>query len=71
MSRSETPQSAVANIERTARATRGGALNRPVGAAGYQLFVLLTRAHSVADWADVIYQELPSDRRSEEVVSVP
>ena len=46
---------------------RAGALNRLVGAADYQLFVLPTRAHSAADWADVIYQELQSGRRSEEV----
>ena len=66
-SRSGISQSAVADIERAAHDTRAGALNRLVGAAGYQLFVLPTRAHAAADWADVIYQELRSGRRSEEV----
>jgi transcriptional regulator with XRE-family HTH domain len=61
------PQSAVADIERSAHDTRGDALNHLVGAAGYQLFVLPTTAHSAADWADLIYQELRSQRRSEEV----
>lgn len=66
-SRSGIPQSAVADIERGAHDTRGEALSHLVGAAGYQLFVLPTTAHSAADWADLIYQELRSERRGEEV----
>jgi len=66
-SRAGIPQSALADIERSAHDTRGGALNHLVGAAGYQLFVLPTHAQSAADWADLIYQELRSPRRSEEV----
>jgi transcriptional regulator with XRE-family HTH domain len=66
-SRAGVTQPALADIERSAHDTRGGALNRLVGAAGYRLFVLPTTAHSAADWADLLYQEFRSPRRSEEV----
>ncbi len=60
-------QPALADIERSAHDTRGDQLDRIVNAAGYRLAVLPTSAHSVADWADLVYQELRSSRGSEEV----
>ena len=60
-------QPALADIERAVHDTRGEALGRLVGAAGYQLFVLPSTAHCAAAWADLIYQELRSPRRSDEV----
>jgi transcriptional regulator with XRE-family HTH domain len=66
-SRAGFTQPALADIERSAHDTRGGALSRLVGAAGYGLFVLPTTARCAAAWADLIYQELRSPRRSEEV----
>jgi hypothetical protein len=60
-------QPALADIERGAHDTRGGLLDRLVNAAGYRLAVLPTTARSAADWADVIYQEFRSPRRSEAV----
>lgn len=60
-------QPALADIERSAHDTRGRQLERLVNAAGYQLAVLPTAAHSAADWADLIYQELRSRRRSDAV----
>ena len=60
-------QSALADIERSAHDTRGETLSRLVGAAGYRLCALPTTAHTVAEWSDVIYQELRSERRSDEV----
>lgn len=38
-----------------------------ISATGYGLFTLPTTAHCAADWADEIYQELRSNRRSEAV----
>lgn len=64
--RSGVTQPALADIERSAHDTRVAMLNRLIGAAGYRLFVLPTTASSAADWADFIYQELRSTRRSEE-----
>lgn len=60
-------QSALADIERSAHDTRGDHLDRIVNAAGYRLAVLPTYAHSAADWADLIYEELRGPRRSESV----
>jgi transcriptional regulator with XRE-family HTH domain len=60
-------QSALADIERSAHDTRGDQLDRIVNAAGYRLAVLPTHAHSAADWADLIYEELRGPRRSESV----
>jgi transcriptional regulator with XRE-family HTH domain len=66
-SRAGLRQPALADIERGAHDTRGGQLDRLVNAAGYRLAVLPTSARSAADWGDLIYQELRSPRRSEEV----
>lgn len=66
-SRAGITQPALADIERSAHDTRGATLDHLVGAAGYGLFVLPTTAHSAADWADLVYQELRSPRSSEEV----
>lgn len=60
-------QPALADIERSAHDTRGEQLDRLVNAAGFRLAVLPTSARSAADWADFIYQELRSSRRSETV----
>jgi len=60
-------QPALADIERAAHDTRGEALAHLVGAAGYSLFVLPTTSRCAASWADFIYQELRSARRSEDV----
>ena len=60
-------QPALADIERGAHDTTGGQLDRLVSAAGYRLVVVPTTAASGAEWADVIYQELRSARRSEAV----
>lgn len=60
-------QPALADIERSAHDTRGSQLERLVNAAGYRLAVLPTSAHSAADWAEFIYEELRSPRASEEV----
>lgn len=60
-------QPALADIERSAHDTRGEQLDRLVNAAGYRLAVLPTSAHSAADWADLLYQEFRSARRSEAV----
>ncbi|MHB1599735.1 MAG: helix-turn-helix domain-containing protein [Acidimicrobiales bacterium] len=58
-------QPALADIERSAHDTRGEQLDRLVNAAGYRLVVLPTAARSAADWADHLYQELRSTRRSD------
>lgn len=58
---------ALADIERSAHDTRGEALSRLVAAAGYRLCALPTTAHTVAEWADAIYQELRSARHRDEV----
>jgi transcriptional regulator with XRE-family HTH domain len=60
-------QPALAAIESSAHDTRGATLERLISATGYGLFTLPTTAHSAADWADEIYQELRSPRRSEAV----
>ncbi len=60
-------QPALADIERSAHDTRVGLLDRLVKAAGYRLAVLPTSAQSSADWADLVYQEFRSPRRSEVV----
>jgi len=60
-------QSALADIERSAHDTGGEQLERIANAAGYRLTVLPTSARTAADWADFIYEELRSTRRSEEV----
>jgi transcriptional regulator with XRE-family HTH domain len=60
-------QPALADIERSAHDTRGELLDRLVNAAGYRLAVLPTSAQSATDWADLIYQEFRSPRRSEAV----
>jgi transcriptional regulator with XRE-family HTH domain len=65
--RSGVTQPALADIERSAHDTRVAMLNRLIGAAGYRLFVLPTTVSGAADWADFIYQELRSTRRSEEI----
>ena len=61
-------QPALAAIESSEHDTRGATLERLVGASGYRLFALPTKAGSAADWADEIYQELRSNRRSPAVV---
>lgn len=60
-------QPALADIERSAHDTRGGQLDRLVEAAGYRLAVLPTTAHSAADWADFIYQQLRSGQEGDAV----
>jgi transcriptional regulator with XRE-family HTH domain len=60
-------QPALADIERSAHDTRGAQLDRLVNAAGHRLAILPTSAHSAADWADFIYLELRSPRRSEAI----
>lgn len=56
--RSGVTQPALADIERDARDARGQLLDRLLGGAGYRLCALPTRAHTVAEWADTIYQEV-------------
>lgn len=65
--RAQVTQPALAAIESSEHDTRGATLERLIGAAGYGLFALPTRAGSAADWADEIFQELRSARRSEAV----
>jgi transcriptional regulator with XRE-family HTH domain len=65
--RSGMRQPALADIERSAHDTGGDQLDHLVNAAGYRLTILPTSAHSAADWAEVIYRELRSPRRSEEI----
>ena len=65
--RARITQPALAAIESSEHDTRGATLERLVGAAGYGLFALPTRANSAADWADQIYQELRSPRASHAV----
>jgi transcriptional regulator with XRE-family HTH domain len=60
-------QPALADIERSAHDTRVSSLDRLVGAAGYKLFVLPTTRSAATSWADFIFQELRSERRSEAV----
>ncbi len=60
-------QPALADIERSAHDTGVETLERIVHATGYRLFALPTLRGSAAEWADAIYQELRSDRKSEEV----
>jgi transcriptional regulator with XRE-family HTH domain len=60
-------QPALADIERSAHDTRVSSLDRLVAAAGYKLFLLPTTRSAASSWADFIFQELRSDRRSEEV----
>ncbi|MDA8117231.1 MAG: helix-turn-helix transcriptional regulator [Actinomycetota bacterium] len=66
-SRAKITQPALAAIETAEHDTRGSTLERVVAAAGYRLFALPTTAHAAADWAEEIYQELRSARRSEAV----
>ena len=65
--RAQITQPALAAIESSEHDTRGATLERLVTAAGYGLFALPTRARAAADWADEIYQELRSPRRSHAV----
>lgn len=65
--RARMTQPALAAIESSEHDTRGATLERLIGAAGYGLFALPTLARSAADWADEIFQELRSSRRSEAV----
>lgn len=65
--RAQISQPALAAIESSEHDTRGATLERLVTAAGYGLFTLPTRARAASDWADEIYQELRSPRRSEAV----
>ena len=65
--RADITQSALAAIESTAHDTRGATLERLISATGYGLFTLPTTGRCAADWADEIYQELRSKRRSEAV----
>jgi transcriptional regulator with XRE-family HTH domain len=65
--RAHITQPALADIERSSHDTRVGSLERLVNAAGYRLFLLPTTSSAVATWADFIFEELRSERRSEEV----
>lgn len=65
--RAHMTQPALAAIESSAHDTRGSTLERLISVAGYGLFVLPTTGQSAAHWADEIYQELRSSRRSEAV----
>lgn len=60
-------QPALADIERGAHDTSSGQLDRLLRFTGYRVAILPTTASSAADWADLIYQELRSTRRSENV----
>jgi len=60
-------QPALADIERSAHDTRVSSLDRLVGAAGFKLFLLPTSRSAAASWADLIFQELRSERRSDAV----
>jgi transcriptional regulator with XRE-family HTH domain len=60
-------QPALAAIESSAHDTRAGSLDLLAGAAGYRLFLLPTVRSSAASWADYIYEELRSARRSDTV----
>jgi transcriptional regulator with XRE-family HTH domain len=65
--RAQITQPALAAIESSEHDTRGATLERLIAAAGYGLFVLPTHARAAADWADEIYQELRSSRKSDAV----
>jgi transcriptional regulator with XRE-family HTH domain len=60
-------QPSLADIERSAHDTRVASLDHLVNAAGFRLFILPTRSSSASSWADAIYEELRSSRRSEAV----
>lgn len=65
--RSGVSQPSLADIERSAHDAGVETLERIVNATGCRLFVLPTTCRSAAECADFIYQELRSDRRSEDV----
>jgi transcriptional regulator with XRE-family HTH domain len=65
--RSGVTQPALADIERATHDARGQLLDRLLGGAGYRLCALPTRAHTVAEWADTIYQELRGHARDDAV----
>jgi len=56
-----------ADIERGAHDTGTETLERILASSGHRLFVIPTTAHSAAEWADYIFQELRGNRRSQEV----
>jgi transcriptional regulator with XRE-family HTH domain len=60
-------QPSLADIERSAHDSRVGSFNELIGVAGYKLFALPTLRSAAASWADLIYEELRSDRASESV----
>jgi len=59
--------SAVADVERSAHDPVSGSLERLLEAAGHRLCTLPTTSTPVAEWADFIYRELRSARRSHAV----
>ncbi len=56
--------SAVADVERGAHDPGSESLERLLGATGHRLCALPTTSFPVAEWADFIYRELRSARRS-------
>lgn len=59
--------SAIADVERSAHDPGSASLERLLGATGHRLCVLPTTSSPVAEWADLIYRELRSARRSQAV----
>ncbi len=62
--RARVSRSAVADVERSAHDPGSESLERLLEAAGHRLFALPTTSSPVAGWADFIYRELRSARRS-------
>jgi transcriptional regulator with XRE-family HTH domain len=59
--------SAVADVERSAHDPGSESLERLLRAAGHRLCILPTTSSPVSAWADFIYRELRSTRRSQKV----
>lgn len=66
-SRARVSGSAVADVERSAHDPGSESLERLLEAAGHRLCSLPTTSSPVAEWADLIYRELRSARRSHSV----
>lgn len=65
--RAKVSGSAVADVERSAHDPGSDALERLLNASGHRLCALPTTSSPLAAWADFIYRELRSPRRSHEV----
>jgi len=59
--------SAVADVERSAHDPGVDTVQRLLNAAGYRLCAIPTRSTPAAEWADLIYRELKSSRKSHSV----